>query len=387
MNAAYGDVTLPYIMGDVTIRGVRSTIVKRNVNASLFHVAPGASLRLSGLALSGETDGRARKGGAIYNQGRLYMNIAASGFSAGQGGLLYNSGTASLTGDYTDNHANEGGIMYNSGSLAYEGGELSSSSAVRGGAIYSSGNAQIKDAVFSGNSATGLDNLPGTSIFSNDNSLSVVESVFRDHQNRPIIVSRDNANISIKSSSLIENGNDAEIVDGLVVNSGGTLRVSSSTISNNSARGGIMNCTGTPDSVMYLGDSTISHNIVDEYSGALLVSGVPPNSCRSEVSNSVIANTIGAPNCAIASGTLSEASASAADDDSCGFSIVVDDVGLGPLASTYPTLITLGRKPLADSPLINAGTDCAARDQARQRRPLGPSSGELACDIGALEVR
>lgn len=148
-----------------------------------------------------------------------------------------------------------------------------------------------------------------------------------------------------------------------------------------------MNCTGTPDSVMYLGDSTISHNLVDEFSGAFRVSGYPPNSCRGEVSNSVIANTTGAPNCIVASGTLSEASMSAADDDSCGFSLVVDDVGLGPLASTYPTLITMGRKPLADSPLINAGTVCEVRDQARQRRPLGPSSGEAACDIGALEVR
>ena len=387
MNAAYGDVTLPYIMGEVTIRGLRSTIVKRHVEASLFHVAPGGSLRLSGLTLSGET-GRTGKGGAIYNQGQLNMNVEASGFSAAQGGVLYNSGTALLAGDYTDNRADEGGIIYNSGSLTYEGGELSRSSALLGGAIYSSGNAQIKDAVFTENSASGLEPFPGTSIFSNNNNLSVFESVFRDHQNDAIVVGRDAANISIKSSSFVENGNDAEIVNGLVANVGGILRVSSSTISNNSGRGAIMNCVGTPDSVMYLEDSTISHNtVLEDFGAAFIVSGVPPNSCLGKVSNSVIASTTGAPNCAAVSDSLSEASTSASDDDSCGFRITVDDVRLGPLTRTAPTLLTSGRKPLGDSPLINAGANCAVRDQARQRRPLRPSSGESACDIGALEVR
>lgn len=385
MNAAYGDVVLPYIMGDVTIRGLRSTIVKRDVEASLFHVAPGATLRLSGMTLSGETDDGASKGGAIYNQGQLFMNAGASGFRAGQGGVLYNSGSASLAGNYTDNRADEGGIIYNSGSFTFEGGELSGSTARLGGAIYSSGNAQIKDALFAENSATGAEPYPGSSIFSNNNSLNIFESVFKDHQNHSIIVGRDNANIFIQSSSLIENGNEAAIRNGLVANLSGTTRVSSSTISNNTSNTSIILCSGAPDSFMYLEDSTISHNtMTQEYGGAFVVSGVPPNACQSNVSNSVIANTSGASNCAFVPG---EASTSAADDASCGFSIEVDDVRLGPLESTYPTLITLGRKPLADSPLINAGANCAARDQARQSRPFRPSSGEAACDIGALEVR
>lgn len=388
MNAAYGNVVLPYIMGEVTIRGLRSTIVKRDVGASLFHVAPGATLRLSGMTLSGETDDGASKGGAIYNQGQLFMNAGASGFRAGQGGVLYNSGSASLAGDYTDNRANEGGVAYNSGTLTFEGGELSRNSATLGGAIWSSGNAQIKDTLFAGNAAIGVEAFPGSSIFSNANNLSVVESTFRDHQDNVIVVGRNSANVRIQGSSFIENGNEMEIRNGLAANLGGTFRISSSTLSDNRSRTSIVNCVGTPESIMYLDDSTISHNaIMEDFGAAFIVSGVAPNPCQSKVSNSVIANTTGAPNCSVVPGAVSEASTSAADDESCGFSIEADDVRLGPLESTYPTLITLARKPLADSPLINAGANCAARDQARQSRPFRPSSGEAACDIGALEVR
>jgi CSLREA domain-containing protein len=90
---------------------------------------------------------------------------------------------------------------------------------------------------------------------------------------------------------------------------------------------------------------------------------------------------IGTPGPMLAFGT------NAADDSSCGFTVVAANLGLGPLADNGgPTRTHL---PLAGSPLIDAGAtpDCSAADQRGVPRPQdGDGVAGAACDLGAVEV-
>jgi len=155
---------------------------------------------------------------------------------------------------------------------------------------------------------------------------------------------------------------------------GAEISVSSSTFSGN--RGGDISAIDCTDAAMAgtlrLKDVTVlGGESMQEYGAAVRASG----SCRLEVSNTVIAGNT-PRDCQVSS--LSEISASADSDGSCGVSLTLAAPGLGPLADNGG--LTLTHEPEARSPLVDAGTMCGATDQRGRARPAAG-----ACDIGAVE--
>jgi predicted outer membrane repeat protein len=124
------------IVGDVTIRGGRSTVLNGGSSTLFFRIDPRASLTLDRLRLH---NGQASVGGAIENLGTLTISNSTFSNNVANGGL--------------------GGAIYNSGTLTISNTTFSDNlSLVRGGAIANSGDATITDSVFVGNKTDVLGN-------------------------------------------------------------------------------------------------------------------------------------------------------------------------------------------------------------------------------------
>ncbi len=191
--------------------------------------------------------------------------------------------------------------------------------------------------------------------------------------------------LTVTNSTL--SGNSAPYVGtsgGGIINNGGTLTVSNSTLSGNSANyagGGIENIRGT----LTVTNSTLSGNSVtdlDYGSGG----GIDSFGGSATLQNTIVANSPSGGSC---SGTITNGGYNLDSDGSCGFGTTNNslsgttdnplDPQLGSLADNGGP--TLTHALLAGSPAIDKGNSFGATaDQRGVARPQGAAS-----DIGAFE--
>ena len=152
--------------GSLTITGpgASSLIISGNNgnngrNYSIFEIASGGNLSISGTTISGaKTTGN---GGGFRNLGTLSItNSLISGNSGGNaGGGIYSRGTVNVSGStFTSNSANYGGGLYNtkwSSSGTVSNSTFSGNTAFRhGGGLFNNGTLAITNSTISGNTAT-----------------------------------------------------------------------------------------------------------------------------------------------------------------------------------------------------------------------------------------
>lgn len=180
-----GNTGFPAITGNVTITGRDTLIARETGNQTetppfrLFHVTPGARLRLEGIRLEqGRLDGGAL-GGAVLNDGRFEADRSVFRDNAAvRGGALANAGTAEiLRSAFLDNRAGtSGGAVFNDGHLVLGGATVSGNTTDgRGGGLHNLSGLTITGSTLTGNAgAPGADlrsvgqALVGNSIFASD---------------------------------------------------------------------------------------------------------------------------------------------------------------------------------------------------------------------------
>jgi len=247
-------------VGTLTINGLGATsliisgldnssgIINTSRNFSVFNIATGGNLAISGVTVSGAKV-TGNNGGGIYNGGTLtvFNSTISSNSTSYRGGGIYNGPSATLTvfnSTLSGNSANySGGGIYNgqSAALTVNNSTLSGNSAGQGGGIRNSGGTlTISNSTFSGNSASNLGGGSGGGIFSGG-TLTISNST----------ISGNSANLTGSGSA--RGGGIYTIGTGI------TFTISNSTISGNSATGhskggGIYNRGGTlivSNSILY----------------------------------------------------------------------------------------------------------------------------------------
>lgn len=378
------------------------------------------SLEMRGSTISNHTS---EYGGAIQNAGAL--DIAECTFEAnegfGEGGAISNTGTANLLQvTFSQNHANDGGAIFNHGEMSINHSLFAGNHAdlEAGGAIFNRGELQINSTNFLGNYAdqgggaisgwgpleinSGLFSYNssrwGGAIHYMSHSLTTIigatfASNYAGHAGGAIM---NNGHMLVEDSTITANrafdfagglynwdagvlllrkstlaGNESDRSVGGIANSG-DLTIENSTLAGNiSTEGAAALGNGGTAVVSY---TTISGNTIQASQGV----GAIKNSGSLEIGHSVIADTLGGPNC---SGVLTQNSLNLSDDESCpGFSIA--DPLLAPLQDNggpTPTHALLTGSPAVD---IASDPDCPSTDQRGEPRPQG-----LSCDLGSFEVR
>ena len=163
-----GSAALPTIAatssaGSLAITGPGAsslTIDANGGNFSIFNIALGGDLSISGVKVSG-ANASSVQGGAFNNQGTLTVSSSTlSGNIANIGGGFYNSGIATVTNStISGNSANAGGGAGNIGALTISNSTFSGNSASNiGGALFNglTGNLIVNNSTLSGNSANGF---------------------------------------------------------------------------------------------------------------------------------------------------------------------------------------------------------------------------------------
>lgn len=126
-QAASGDLD---ITEDLTIDGTRAdppALITSGLDAAgldrAFHVLPGVTAVLTGLAVRDGATGPGEHGGGILNEGILDARVLVfTSAAGGDGGALYNAGTAVVTSRYQRNTAaGRGGAIANVGTLTIDG--------------------------------------------------------------------------------------------------------------------------------------------------------------------------------------------------------------------------------------------------------------------------
>jgi CSLREA domain-containing protein len=153
---------LPSIASDVLIAGATTasgaplvTVNGAGV-ARVFDIASG-SVTLADLNITG---GQAGAGGAIANQGDLFLTLSTvSGSTAASGGGIYNAGSLELfivtvSGNSATGGPASGGGIYNDGTLTVGRSTFSGNTAATGGGILNLGTATITNTTISGNTST-----------------------------------------------------------------------------------------------------------------------------------------------------------------------------------------------------------------------------------------
>ncbi len=146
---------------NMTIQGLNlaGTIINGTNNTVIFSIKPGITLILSNLEL---TNGNHYHGGAIYNQGNLYIdNCNVTNSTSSYGGGIYNSGTLTVVDStITDNtlnfgYINGGGGIYNDGgTVTVINSTISNNTGIAnggGGGILNKGNLTVIDSTITGN--------------------------------------------------------------------------------------------------------------------------------------------------------------------------------------------------------------------------------------------
>ena len=177
--------------GTVTITGLGASLLTIDGSLggfSIFNIASGGNLTISGVTVSGaQTSGN---GGGFNNSGTLTVNdstitgnstTAVSTYGAG----IANFGTLNISNSTISNNSafpsgtSGGGAIFTSGTLNISNSTLSNNSANRGGGIDNFGTANVSNTTFFGNSATSG---PGGAIFNfNLKTLNITNSTISNN--------------------------------------------------------------------------------------------------------------------------------------------------------------------------------------------------------------
>ncbi|MSP14584.1 MAG: hypothetical protein EXR62_16715 [Chloroflexi bacterium] len=314
-------------------------------------------------------------------------NVAISGITirngnaaGGSGGGVYNSATLTLSDSViSQNNASSGGGIYNSGALTLNNITVSGNSANSGGGITNFGTLVLNTSSVTGNSA--------------NSGAGLVNA----------------ATMTLNSSTVSHNQTGAGSQrGGGIYQSGPTLNLNNSTISNNSASGdggGIAHLSGTAN----LKNVTIAYNTADSdktedgNGGGVYISGATMNLWNSLVAANADGSPVAIhPDCY--GGLTSQGHNLVGQDSGCGFTPVKADLIGAPTTPIDPQLAPLRSNGGTGqthalrygSPAIDAGDPaapgvgnaCLAADARSVTRPHpGDGAGGPVCDIGAYETR
>jgi len=358
----------------VTIDGGNLITLSGGGVRRLFIVAGGASLSLLNITLTAGSD---FGGGAVQNDGTLTVTDArlTGNTASGQfGGAIKNTGTLRLTGSQlTGNSAPSGygGAIDSAETTSLVVVErtifTNNTAGLGGGAIANNGTLQISDSTFSGNSAgSGY----GGGAVENTGPLTISASTFNGNSaGKGGAVYNEGGSTTITNSTFSANtANKSPFTGGGLHNqsgtTAGTLRLSASTLHNNSAPG------GTGGSLYNAGGNTLQVRL------SLLSGGTPAN-CSGTIT-SLGLNLDSGSTCAFqASGDLSNTPASLA--------------ALGSNGGFTQTHALQPGSPAIDLAAPGQCTDTGGTvigiDQRGQPRPVdGNGDGTARCDSGAYEA-
>jgi CSLREA domain-containing protein len=369
-------------VGTVTINGLGATVLNisgnngvSSRNFSIFNIASGGNLSISGVTVSGAKTNS--DGGAFRNQGILSVNnstISGNDGGAFGGGIFNRSGTVTVSNSIF------------SGNTVFQGG----GGICNTGSTGSEGTVTISNSTFSGNTA---DSGGGIMNRSNGGILNISNSTLSGNiANNGGGAIRNYGTLNINNSTI--SGNNA--LQGGGIRSDGTLNISNSTISGNNVTfgggGGIQISSG----ISTITNSTISGNTSngsDGGGGVLIQSGTVTisNSTLSgnsasiggglrnrygtlNIANTIIANStsggdyVGGNNATIGTNTNN-----LVEDGSISGAIAADPL-LGPLANNGGPTFTMAL--LAGSPAISTtpGTGTDQRGINRNTSDIGAYS-------------
>lgn len=344
-------------------------------------------------------------GGGITNGGPLTVtNSTISGNSAGaDGGGIFNPAPVTLTLTNSsvigNSAAGFAGGVFNGGTLTVTGSIVNSNSSNAVGGIFNPGIATVIDSSVSGNTsrtdAGGIGN-PTTG------RLMVVDSTISDNEAALLAGGIANPGGTVTVSDSTISGNSAEFGGGF--GGGGAIMLNNSTFSGNSSRtdGGGLAIIGPPPVAPALNSVTITNNTADSDGDGIGDGGGIATPAPLSVSNTIIAGNRSfggqAPDCKgpIASqgyNLIESTTGCTIMGDTTG-NITGQDANLGPLAYSGGTTQTHALLP--GSPAIDAGNPttlgsganvCEPMDQRGVNRPQdGDGNGQARCDIGSFEV-
>ena len=337
-----GDGGAIYSTDQLTVSGCTFTENSDYANGGAIYCS--ASLTLTGENTF--TDNTASKnGGAIYGSGSVTIsgtNTFEGSNAAQNGGAIYCTNVLSVSGSsFSDNSSDtstsgDGGAIYSTDSANVANSSFTNSQSYQyGGAIYNSGVLSIADSTFTGNG--GVNN--GGAIYnSSGSSLVITDSSFVDNSNDTLLNNGGggaiyNAGILSVSNSTF-NGNDLANYGGAIfsnnaltvddstffnnsvtVNGGaiysassGTISISNSTISGNSAPdgigGGIRIGTGTVSLLSTIVAGNTNGTSADDISGNLNVAESAYNLIGTGgaggLTNNINGNQVGVSNAGLA---------------------------------------------------------------------------------------
>ena len=413
---------LPPISTAMTINGPAAPgiIISGDANGSgtpnagdvpVFRIEGNGNLALSNVTVSGAFNDNL--GSALTNFGTVTLtNATFSGNSSSDSGIISNDGTLTITnGTFTGNTgaiSNRGPLTISNSRFSNNtsgglGGAINSSvrsdsiapftlnisdstfngntSGTDGGALYVNGPLQVARCAFTGNSATGAARPADEASFGGAISLAYTNN-------------SQGGTLSISDSTISGNSAPKGGGGGLTIDTNdggtvaGTVALTNCTISGNSALaggGGIVNFSGT----LRLQNVTVTGNRAnDQNIGA--IASLNDDGVRTEIGNSIVSGNIGND---VSSDFVEDGTASTLV--SLGYNLIgngttagfnqpgdqrgVTNPGLGALANNGgPTQTHL---PNAGSPAIDQGNTTLTVDQRGVARPIG-----AADDIGAVEV-
>jgi predicted outer membrane repeat protein len=355
---------LPVITGELTIHGNGATITRSTEEGTLafriLEIASGATVSISGLTVS---NGRAARGGGIYNSGTLDLTTThVSGNmrdpdhpTTTLGAGIFNVGRLTLTNSTVSSNTFDGtgGGIYSAGSelsaLELRHSRVSNNTAGTGGGIFMvGGTATLVHTTISDNTATG----EGGGLRMNGVSGTIERS-------------------TVSGNSAVQGGG--------IRWGAGPLTITHSTVSGNSAT------THAGGGIYTTAPLTITHSTLWGNSASSLGGGIRTTDVVT-LRNTIIGNSPSGGNC---SGTIADDGYNLEDGTSCGFtatgSLSSANPLLGPLANNGGPTRT--HALLSGSPAINAG-DPAFSDAAQpfdQRGSGFPRVQHDRLDIGAFE--
>ena len=228
-------------------------------------------------------------------------------------------------------------------------------------------------------------NASGGLIFNAGGTLSIIESTVSDNTAAGGVgtggaIFNAGGNVSIESSTF--SGNTSQEPGGAIFHSGGSLTILESTFYDNSSTvasgGALAQNAGTT----VIEGATLNGNSAAGAGGAIGLFGGSATVARSIVAGNTAP---GGANC-FSVASLTSLDYNLSDDATCPFILANDiqnsaNVDLGPLEDNGGPTMTL--RPGEDSDALDAAGDCAAlTDQRGEERPSG-----AACDIGSVEVQ
>ncbi|MCH8061585.1 MAG: hypothetical protein IH861_03680 [Chloroflexi bacterium] len=265
-NVTEGNNGLPSFTSEITINGNGATILRSNTAGTpdfrFFHVAGGGTLRLDHLTVR---NGAATGGTVLAPEGR--------------GGALFNRGIVELTNvSVMDNLvSNDGGGIFNNagGTLTVTDSAVDDNSAGEsGGGIDSRGDTTVIGSSISDNSAATLIARPGGGLFNGEGgTMSITDSTISGNSaTNAGGIANGNGTITLNDSTV--NDNTATDSGGGIVNASGvaataTMTISDSTINGNTAvfGGGIRNFDDLTLSNSTVSDNSVSGGVFNEGGG------------------------------------------------------------------------------------------------------------------------